>query len=211
MPAPAPVTNATRRAHGCPPAHDGAGPRHAGPEAAQQHEVAVVGFGLGQRQRDRRGRRVAVLVDVADRRLPRWMPKRSMIASMIRVFAWWGTNTSMSSAAVTPARSIAFVGRLDARAHGTAEHLFAVHVHELLARRRCPGSLQPIRHTPNQSPTRRSPAPTARERRRRRRRRRGSACRGRRGRRWSTASRRPRSTRRGRRPDCTSASAITSA
>ena len=111
------------------PAEQRARPRHPGAEAGEQHEVpglqpAVLGR-LGERERDRRGRRVAVPVDVDDVR-SLGMPSRWRAASMIRRLAWWGTNQSTSDAS-TPRAFERCRGGVDDHPDRAAEDLLAGH------------------------------------------------------------------------------------
>ena len=84
---------------------------------------------VGERQRDRRRRRVAGAVEHGRRRAPSAMPRRSQAASMMRMLAWWGTTSAMSSA-VTPACVHRLLRRVDHDPHGPAEDLLAVHLDE---------------------------------------------------------------------------------
>ena len=87
--------------------------------------------GLGQRQRDRRRRRVAEPVDGRRGALGA-RPVRASTASTMRALAWWGTNRATSSAvAAGPGQRAADRG-LDGP-HGAAEHLAAVHPQVVVA------------------------------------------------------------------------------
>ena len=89
--------------------------------------------GLIERERDRRGRRVAVAIDV-DHHRSIGMPACFAVASMMRMLAWCGTSRSIWSA-VTPARRKRLVARFGHGEHGGLEDLAARHADEVRALR----------------------------------------------------------------------------
>ena len=130
---------AVRRSSTCPIGSSALAHVMPAPTPEQQHEVAVAARGRRRPLRTARAgstpttccrsARCSTIVRSGAK------PSRFAAASMMRRFAWCGTNHA-TSATVTPARSSVAVLESTIGAHRPPEHLLALHLHVVPARRR---------------------------------------------------------------------------